>query len=185
MIEVEIKVLVKNKEDLEKKLLQAGFVKSDLLKESDFYFDNEFGNIRKSDQALRIRNCENLTTNLTENFITYKGPKMDEISMTRKELEMKIESAETGKAILHSLGYVAFPPVIKLRQHFQQGEITACLDQVENLGEFLELEIIVQQEREKALEKIISLLHELGYQSEEIIKTSYLSMLQKQCKIEE
>ena len=60
------------------------------------------------------------------------------------------------------------------------GEITACLDQVDDLGDFLELEIIVQQEseREPALNKIIALLHELGYAPDEIIRTSYLSMLQ-------
>lgn len=186
MIEVEIKVLVKNKEALEEKLLQAGFAKSDLQKESDFYFDNELGNIRKKDQALRIRSCENLTMNRKENFMTYKGPKMDKISMTRKELEIKIENAETGKEILKALGYAPVYPVIKLRQYYHKELMTACLDQVENLGEFLELEMIVQQEKEKeiALEKIISLLHELGYESEEIIRTSYLSMLQNQLQTE-
>lgn len=180
MIEVEVKVSVKNKEQLEERLLQKGFLKGDLLKESDFYFDNVSGDIRGEDKALRIRSCENLTTNLIENLLTFKGPKMDTISMTREEMEIKIENAGIGKKILQSLGYVQIYPVIKLRQYFRFEKMTACLDQVENLGDFLELEIIVQEENKKeaALDQIVSLLSDLGYKQEDIIRTSYLSMLQ-------
>ena len=180
MVEVEVKVSVKNKIYLEEKLLEKGFLKGDLLKESDSYFDSACHEIREKDMALRIRSCENITRNLTENFMTYKGPKMDKISMTRKELEMNIESAETGRDILKSLGYIEVPPVVKLRQLFHLDKMTACLDQVENLGDFLELEIVVAQENEKenALDRLISLLYELGYEQEDIIKTSYLSMLE-------
>ena len=180
MIEVEVKVAVKNRLQIENSLWQLGFVKGDLLQESDYYFDSKFNKLRERDMALRIRSCENLTSNAAEHFITFKGPKMDHVSMTRKELEMKIESAETGIEILCALGYEPVLPVRKFRQHLTMGEITACLDQVDDLGDFLELEIIVQQEseREPALNKIIALLHELGYAPDEIIRTSYLSMLQ-------
>ncbi|MBO5159146.1 MAG: class IV adenylate cyclase [Lachnospiraceae bacterium] len=180
MVEVEVKIPVKNKKQVEEKLLELGFLKGDLLKESDFYFDNACHELKEKDMALRIRSCENLTTSTTEHFITYKGPKMDKISMTRKELETKIESAETGREILKSLGYTEVPPVIKRRQELHKDQMNACLDQVEHLGDFLELEIVVQQESEKenALNELISLLYELGYQAEDIIRTSYLSMLQ-------
>ena len=40
MVEVEVKIPVKNKKQVEEKLLELGFLKGDLLKESDFYFDN-------------------------------------------------------------------------------------------------------------------------------------------------
>ena len=36
-----------------------------------------------------------------------------------------------------------------------------------------------ESEKENALNELISLLYELGYQSQDIIRTSYLSMLQK------
>lgn len=180
MVEVEVKVSVRNRVYLEEKLLEKGFLKGDLLKESDYYFDNACHEIREKDMALRIRSCENLSMNTTETFMTYKGPKLDQVSMTRKELEMKIESAEIGRDILKSLGYTEVPPVVKLRQEFHMDRMNACLDRVENLGDFLELEIVVAQENEKenALNQLILLLHELGYEREDIIRTSYLSMLQ-------
>lgn len=181
MVEVEIKVSVKERNLLEEKLMQSGFVKGDLLKESDFYFDSDFHKIKENGMALRIRSCENLTANSVENFMTFKGPKMDQISMTRKELEMQIESAEIGKEIFTSLGYTLVRPVIKRRQYFHRDTITACLDQVEDLGDFMELEIVVSQEAEKdaALSGIFTLLSEVGYEVGDVINTSYLSMLQR------
>ena len=71
MIEVEIKVAVKNKLLIEEKLLQTGFSKGDLLKESDFYFDSDYNKLKENDMALRIRSCENLTQDSTESFITF------------------------------------------------------------------------------------------------------------------
>ena len=181
MIEVEIKIAVNNMFELENELKREGFVKADLVRETDIYFDNEAGSFRKSDKALRIRQCENMVSNEIISCITYKGPKLDHISMTRKEVEMRIEDAAAGKEILKELGYLPVQPVVKLRQYFQKENMTACLDQVEGLGDFLELEMIVEGdgEREEALAEIVKMLNVLGYGKEDIIRTSYLSMLQR------
>lgn len=58
--------------------------------------------------------------------------------------------------------------------------MTACLDQVEDLGTFLELEIIVENndEKEQALSVLLDLIKRLGYKKEDLIRRSYLSMLQ-------
>lgn len=181
MIEVEIKVCIKEKEKLNHNLEHFAFIKGSLVRETDLYFDNEAGSFRKGDQALRIRQCENLTHGENVSCMTYKGSKLDQISMTRKELEMQIEDAQTGIEILKNLGYNPVQPVVKLRQYFHNGNMTACLDQVEGLGDYLELEMIVEkeEEREAALNTVIGLLAELGYEKKDIIRTSYLSMLQK------
>lgn len=179
MVEVEIKVPVLNAMELIKQLEHMGFVRSKSVRESDLYFDNENGQIKKSDGALRIRSCENLTEDISEFFLTYKGAKMDDISMTRKELETKINDMEVGKQILISLGYERIYPVFKTRQYFVSNQVTACVDQVENLGDFLELEIVVESEdeKEKALKVLLDLVIELGYTSKDLIRKSYLSML--------
>lgn len=181
MIEVEIKICINNMEDLNQELEYTGFLKGKLVKETDWYFDDMKGAFRQSDKALRIRQCENLTLNESISYITYKGPKLDNISMTRKELEIQIDDARTGIEILQNLGFLPVFPVVKLRQYFHKDNMTACLDQVENLGDFLELEIIVENEdeREEALNRIFLFLEKLGHGKDDIIRTSYLSMLQK------
>lgn len=178
MIEVEVKVKVKNREQTEKEIQNLGFQKSSLLKETDTYFDSVF---REKDTALRVRTCENLQEQTKEHFLTFKGPKLDQVSMTRKELEMKIDNAETGKEILAALGYVPVVPVVKTRQLYRKDQMTLCLDEVKHLGDFMELELLVseEKERESALEEIVGVLGQLGYKKDEIIRTSYLSMLQK------
>lgn len=180
MIEVEIKVYVQDRKCLEERLLCLGFVKGNLIKETDRYFDSDQSRIRKNGMALRVRCCENITANTTEHYMTFKGPKMDRISMSRKELEMQIESSDKGKEILAELGYIPVIPVVKLRQYYRRNRITACLDQVEELGCYMELEMVVPDEGEKegALETLFSLLQDLGYAKSDVINTSYLSLLQ-------
>ena len=58
--------------------------------------------------------------------------------------------------------------------------MTACVDQVTGLGDFLELEIIVEDEtrREAALREIEILLGKLGYTMQDTTRTSYLSMIE-------
>ncbi len=180
MIEVEVKVSVKCIKAIEEKLQKASFIKAKCVKESDVYFDNSRNEIKNNDQALRIRSCKDLDEDVETCFMTFKGPKMDTISMTRKELEMQVECAEVGKEILVSLGYIQTYPVIKHRQYYHKNLMTACLDRVENLGDFLEFEIVVNREDEKpeALNQLMDMLKELGYGPEDIIRESYLSMLQ-------
>ena len=184
MIEVEIKVFVKNITKIEECLLNKNFIKGAHIKESDYYFDNEVHEIRNNDQALRIRCSHDLVTDIQQNFVTFKGPKMDDISMTRKEIEIKIDNADACIEIFSSLGYKNVYPVIKERQYYHKESMTACIDQVEKLGCFLELEIIVENESEKnnALGQIISTIESFGYSKQEILRKSYLSMLQALCQ---
>lgn len=63
----------------------------------------------------------------------------------------------------------------------RKDSVTACLDDVHDLGTFLELEILAESEEKKdtALGQIESILNGLGYQISDTVQTSYLSMLQR------
>ncbi len=61
-IEVEIKLKIKNKEEVEQKLLELGFSAGDMVSESDTYYTSEHHDFSGLDEALRIRSIENLTT---------------------------------------------------------------------------------------------------------------------------
>ena len=179
MIEVEVKIPLTDRIRIEEKLQNSEFRKDCGYRETDTYFNSRFYNIREMDQALRIRSCENLLTGERESFITYKGSKLDAVSMTRKELETSVGNADICREILESLGFYALAEVRKVRQYYRSGMITVCLDQVEGLGDFLELESLVEDEsdRERALEQLYSILNELGLKKNDTIQTSYLSML--------
>ena len=78
---------------------------------------------------------------------------------------------EWGDAVGHRP--VPDPPVRVLRRH--------AVDQVEGLGDYLELEIIGQGEKQRpaCLKEIEAAMKEMGYEQKDTIRISYLSMLQK------
>lgn len=178
-IEVELKVKILSKEEIISKLENLNFIKSSLVVETDTYFTSSHHDFISLDEALRIRNVLNKSTNETNSVITYKGAKLDNVSMSRKELETEIKDSKIVKEILENIGFNAVPPLIKERQYLKNNNITACVDTVKGLGEYLELEIIVENnsDKEKSLVELENLLLKLGYSMKDTISTSYLSIL--------
>ena len=179
-LEVEIKIPVDSLEAVIKRLEQEGFRETEVYRETDTYFNSSYYDMKEKDEALRIRRSRNLKTGEEWAQLNCKGAKLDQISMTRKELETEIREPEIIEEILKELGFEPLSSqVIKIRHTLSKGEITAAADRVEGLGEFLELEIIAEREsqREACLEKIDRVLHAIGYKMEQTVRTSYLSML--------
>lgn len=188
MIEVEIKLPLRRQEKTEETgriaevLCSMGFRKAARFRQRDTYFDNEAGEIRGGGKALRIRETEDLMKGIVTAELNFKGPRMDQVSMTRQELETEVGQAETGRRILAALGFSpVLPEVVKERTEYRREEITAALDRVEGLGDFLELEIMADEETEngKVLQKLEALLGKLGYRMSDTVTRSYLSMLQQ------
>lgn len=188
MIEVEVKLPLRRQEKTEETgriaevLCSMGFRKAARFRQRDTYFDNAAREIRGGGKALRIRETEDLMKGIVTAELNFKGPRMDQVSMTRQELETEVGQAETGRRILAALGFSpVLPEVVKERTEYRREEITAALDRVEGLGDFLELEILADEETEngKVLQKLEELLGELGYQMGDTVTRSYLSMLQQ------
>ena len=181
MIEVEVKLPVTDLDEIKSALKEFGFKEKCLIEEHDTYFDNQQGDIRTNDEALRVRETKDYLTGKKRAQINFKGKKLDTRTMTREELETGVEDGEICRNILRAIGYApAAPEVVKDRTMLQKENVTACLDNVYGLGEFLELEILADSEEQKgaALERIENILNDLGYQISDTVRTSYLSMLQ-------
>lgn len=180
-IEVEIKLKINDKESIEKTLTEIGFCKGKFVLESDTYYMAEHHDFVALDEALRVRCIEDRLTGERSAAITYKGAKLDHISMTRQELETSVGDGEICREILERIGFWPVPVVEKLRQYYHRDNITACVDAVTNLGDYLELELIVdtEEKREAALDQLEQILHTLGYSMRDTTRTSYLSMLLK------
>lgn len=194
MIEVEIKLKIDDKEKVLSKLIEMGFVSNGIVTETDTYYDTKSGDIRQNDQALRIRTTtgtDTITPRATTGTDTstfcqlnFKDKKFDNKSMTRPEYETDISDPVAIEKILNSLGYFSvIPKVAKSRHQLSSKNIHACLDTVDGLGEYLELESIVEEESMKAsaLHDIELILHQLGYKMEDTTTISYLSALQGIC----
>ena len=182
MIEVEVKLPVEDLNEIKRKLVKIGFEESSFIEERDTYFDNQQGDIRANDEALRVRETKDYRTGKIRAQINFKGKRLDAGTMTREELETGVENGEISRKILQAIGYIPVAPeVIKERIMLRRESVTACLDNVRGLGEFLELEILADSKKQKdaALGQIENILNNLGYQISDTVRTAYLSMLQK------
>ena len=163
-MEVEIKSKVEDLSKVEKKLLGLGahFLKE--MKEEDEYFNHPCRDFAQTDEALRIRN---------DGTLTYKGPKVDKDTKSREEINVEIGDRNSMRKLLISLGFLPVEKVNKKRKYYRLGEIIVTLDEVEDLGSFIEVECI--GEYESCRKKVLQLADLLGLK--EFIRESYLEML--------
>lgn len=181
-VEVEVKIPLRGLEDAINRLEQCGFCLAGTRREEDVYYNSALYDLRKHDKALRIRRVTDLDTGETRAEFNCKGPKLDPVSVSRTELEMNLETPEILERILEQITFLPVPCAVrKTRALYTRGRIAAAVDQVEGLGEYLELEMIARGEDQKpaCLKEIEAVMKELGYEQKDTIRSSYLSMLQK------
>lgn len=177
MIEVEVKAEINDFDEMEKKILQLGAVKTKTEFQEDLYFNSPTVDFAETDEALRIRTTKR--DEIKNIFITYKGPKINKQAKTRKEVEMAIEDSKKGKDILESIGFKQVRAVRKNRQYFQYENFEISLDDVEGLRPYMEIEISLPDgtDYKDAQDSIFELYEKLGI-TDGFETTSYLELLE-------
>lgn len=179
MLEVELKAVLTPEQaaGLPDRLAALGYAPGALLRETDVYWNGDSRDFRKTDEALRLRTAEDLKTHTAETLLTYK--ERDGRSNTRTEYETSVGSMAAARGLLRALGFRDLFTVDKTRREFSRGEVTVCLDSVAGLGEYLELEILLEdaERREAAVDTLLALLDTLGVRREALRRESYLELL--------
>ncbi|NQE53847.1 putative adenylate cyclase [ANME-1 cluster archaeon GoMg3.2] len=173
MIEVETKLKINNIEQMEERLKGLKGMYKGEKTELDLYFDHPNIQIFRNGGALRVRDADG------KYRLTYKGPKKDDETTSREEIEIGIESAREVRKILAELGFYVLCEVKKQRKTYLLGDLIVTLDDVEDLGEFIEVEGKASNDAEymKKKKEIFMLLNDLKLSSEVISKKSYLEMI--------
>ncbi|MBU6996376.1 MAG: class IV adenylate cyclase [Theionarchaea archaeon] len=176
-LEIEVKSRACTLEEVEERLLAMGGAFVDEVIQKDTYFNHPCKNFETTDEAVRIRVSND------RSYLTYKGKKVDPESKTRDEIEILIEDSEKGKEILKSLGFIEVAIVAKTRRVYSLDEFSVCLDTVDKLGTFVEVEGYLGGNPElvhceKLRDKALNLLNELHLTDCE--RRSYLELLLEQ-----
>ncbi|WP_292461005.1 class IV adenylate cyclase [Methanothermococcus sp.] len=183
MIEVELKAKLEKEEipNFIRKLENLGFEKLVKREEVDIYFNGIDRDFRKTDEALRIRKSLDIDKEHVKYYMTYKGPKMDNISKTREELEVRVSNGESTKKILEKLGFKPVKPLTKIREIYKKDDIEISIDNVKNVGTYVEFEKMVklESEKENAIQELINLMKSLNISKDKLVKTSYLELRDK------
>jgi adenylate cyclase, class 2 len=158
--------------------------------QADTYFAHPARDFAQTDEALRLRRVGD------ENWITYKGPKVDSRTKTRRELELPLAagpvSFEQYSELLMALGFRPVATVHKTRERWRLAyrhvpgqhqserscEVEIALDDVEQVGLFVELEVAATDDGLLLAHEVIdSLANDLGLSRSE--RRSYLELLLK------
>ncbi len=139
-MEVESKYRSPGNEKVEKALCKLG---AELLSEEeteDVYFQHPGRDFGETDEALRLRKRDGGSE------LTYKGPRMKlEHTKAREEVTLKTADPLTAQRIVERLGFKEFMSVRKKRKNFKYDKIRVAVDDVDGLGEYVELELITEE----------------------------------------
>ncbi|MEF8853373.1 MAG: class IV adenylate cyclase [Haloarculaceae archaeon] len=141
----------------------------------DTYYDAPHRDFAETDEALRVR--QERTEHDESTAITYKGPLIDERSKSREEHQTRVQDRDAVEGILDGLGFEPAATVEKERERFDLNGYTVALDDVDGLGEFVEVETETPDDDiADAREGARGILRSLGLDPDAGIRTSYLGL---------
>ncbi len=174
--EIEMKFAVADRAALRRQLVRLGAEPLGKQSELDLYFAHPARSFEHTDEALRVRRAG------TRVFLTYKGPKLDAFTKSRREIELELASAKdsTVTELLECLGFRRVREVRKQRERFdvpwQKRRVRATLDRVDELGTFLEIELVADERSiDPARSALMAFADRLGLAGSE--RRSYLELL--------
>lgn len=151
MREIEIKLRALNLQLVEQKLLELGCELSDSVTQEDINFihkdDTKWFEVTDGNFLYpRIRKQNDKPLKLT-----VKKPLLNEMDCIEHELE--INDTDEARAIMEMFGYVEGVTVKKTRKTAKFEDYTITLDEVEELGSFVEIERVVTDGDAQAIQQ--------------------------------
>lgn len=177
MIEVEIKTRISNDtlnindpvcRELCAKIEELGFSGWKAQRITDTYYDSPDDCLGGRGLSLRVRDYKYGDSG---SYLCFKGQKL--IGKSREEVDVQVGPGI--HKVLENLGYKSTAILNKRRWKYAGDDVELCIDSVEGLGTFLEIEAMSQPERMgEELLRITRMMYKLGYVN--LIDDSYLEM---------
>lgn len=168
MLEIEAKAKIKNKREIKARIREAGGEYLRTETQDDAYFAHPSRDFAITDETIRIRTVE------SDHFLTYKGKKLDFQTKTREEIEIRIECAGKMAEILERLGFSLVANVIKVRDYYSLDDYWVAVDEVFDVGQFIEIE---KHGTNYKPEELVKLIESLGIERTQMERKSYLELL--------
>jgi len=175
--EVEQKYAVLDPMMLEMELDKLGIVWGETVQQRDAYYNHPARDFSQTDEAIRIR----ITSG--KNCITYKGPRIDQTTKTRQEIEIPLgvhATSEMAEQLLVALGFRYVAVVGKTRRTgtliWRDQSLTIAIDEVVGLGTYIEIELMASEENLSVAQDMVQQVAD-ELQLEGSIRVGYLDLL--------
>lgn len=169
-MEIEVKFRV-DFEEIERKLKSLGAKLVRVEEQEDLYFS------LPSNELLRIR----WIRNLGKSFLTYKLIKDPGRNEEFDEIEVEVSSFEKTREILKRLGFREDVLIRKHRLVYKLNDVTFELSNVENIGSFLDIEVI-SDSPDEAKKKIWALAEKLGLTERDVEPRLYTELIKEKSR---
>ncbi len=179
--EVEEKFPIADSNAIEVRLDRIGAKREEPLEQTDLYLKHPARDFALTDEALRIRVTSD--SRGQHSVITYKGPKIDPHTKTRREIELPLTDADqpvqSWRELFAALGFDSVAEVKKRRRpwvlQYKNQRVEVALDELAGLGNFVELEISADEHHVYAAKECLTALaKDLGLAESE--RRSYLEL---------
>lgn len=176
MFELELKAKIEDRFIIKNKLKNLGCKWSGAKIQIDTIYKRNSTQDSSEIPVFRIRKCNDkiiLSLKILEEDIN-----------TAKELELEISDSKVMSDILRVLGFRPIVEVIKRRETTTYKGFNICLDDVERLGTFVEIEKLSEsiENKESIYQKINLILSELGVEKQDIVLEKYYQMILNSCR---
>lgn len=166
MLEIEVKIKVKNLKDIIEKIEACGAVlkKARYFEENTLY-DFSTRELFRKKHALRFRTINRKT------FLTYKGAVQKSRKFKiRDEFETEVKNRIHSRKILHALGLSPVYTYNKHRTVYRHKRLNICVDETP-VGNFIELE--------GKRGDIVKFSAAIGFTKDKFIKSDYIQLMER------
>lgn len=172
MREIEVKAKVRDKDELLKKAEAIGIVFGEVISQDDMTYETKIPYDNPDWNIFRIRKQ-------SEEIILTMKYKASSRSRDNHEREVIISDAQEMADILERLGYIPGVRIHKHRQTAKYEDLELCLDEVDNLGTFIEVEKLAADNADvdAIQESLWQLLINLGARPEDRIHKGYDNLM--------
>lgn len=168
-MEIEIRAKINNIKDIEQNIIKFGAKLSKQREQIDKYF-GEINLFKKLGHSflMRVRNEGD------KKFLTYKGAKSKKDGIW-EEYEFNIDDEVAAETMLEAMGLEKIIEVRKNRIEYKLDNLTICLDDIDGLGYFIEIES--QDDDDINKDKLKKFMKKLNIKENQIIHKGYVTML--------
>lgn len=181
MREVEVKARVSNPSLVLAKLGDLNVKFGPPIAQHDRVFSpasakEEFGTPQIGVNFLRVRRQGD------ESLLTLKRSETNELDSF--ELETTVSDPDQAEKMLEALGYVLVSEIKKVRRKSQLKDVEICLDEVELLGTFIELEKLLENDGDVSgvQDELFNFLKGLGIDDSDRIEQGYDTLMETTLK---
>jgi adenylate cyclase, class 2 len=172
--EIEVKASVKDFKVLKEKLGKLGCTFSDPVTQHDEIFlrkPKAFGDHKLGDPVLRIRQ--------TKGKVIFTLKKSQKVELDKIEKEVTVDNADELRDLIDHLDFHKVIEVRKTREKTTYKDMEICLDQIEGLGSFIELEKMSEKDGEEVQVELFEFLSTLGIEKKDQVTNGYDVLLYK------